>query len=66
MAGTLLVAVLVLAGCVIVLLMDAHGKARAYGHGVDHPGGRRSRDAITNVELPPPHFNKRDPGNEVR
>ena len=65
MAEALLVAVLVLAGCVIVLLMDAHGKARAYEHGVD-PNARRSPEAVTNVELPPPHFNERDPGREVR
>ena len=65
MAEALLVAVLVVVGCVIVLLMDAHGKARAYEHGVD-PNARRSPEAVTNVELPPPHFNERDPGSEVR
>ena len=68
MAETLLIAVLFVAGIVIVLLMDAHGKARAYGHGVD-PNARRSPEAVTNVELPPPHFNERHPdqrGSEAR
>ena len=68
MAETLLIAVLFFAGVVIVLLMDAHGKARAYEHGVD-PNAHRSPDAVTNVELPPPHFNERDPdqtGSEAR
>jgi hypothetical protein len=68
MAETLLIAVLFFAGVVIVLLMDAHGKARAYEHGVD-PNAHRSPEAVTNVELPPPHFNDRDPnkrGSEAR
>ena len=68
MAETLLIAVLFFAGAVIVLVMDAHGKARAYEHGVD-PDGRRSPEATTNVELPSPHFNERDPeqrGSEAR
>ena len=60
MAETLLVAVLILAGFAIVLLMDVRGKARAYEHGVD-PTARRRHEAVTNVELPPPHFNDRDP-----
>jgi hypothetical protein len=68
MAETLLVVVLFLAGFAIVLLMDAHGKARGYKHGVD-PNAHRSPEAVTNVELPPPHFNDRDPnkrGSEAR
>ena len=68
MAETLLVAVLCFAGFVLVLLKDAHGKARAYEHGVD-PSARRSPEAVTNVELPPPHFNERHPdqrGSEAR
>jgi hypothetical protein len=68
MAETLLVAVVILAGFAVVLLMDAHGKARAYEHGVD-PNARRRPEAVTNVELPPPHFNDRDPdqrGSEAR
>jgi hypothetical protein len=60
MAETLLIAVVVLAGFVIVLLMDAHGKARAYEQGVD-PTEHRSPEAVTSVDLPPPHFNRRDP-----
>jgi hypothetical protein len=60
MAETLLVAVLFGAGFVIALVMGAHGKARAYEHGVD-PSARRSPEAVTNVELPPPHFNERHP-----
>jgi hypothetical protein len=68
MAETLLIAVLFCAGVVIVLLMDAHGKARAYEHGVD-PNAHRSPEAVTSVELPPPHFNERDTnhrGSEAR
>jgi hypothetical protein len=68
MAETLLIAVLLFAGLVVVLLMDAHGKARAYEHGVD-PNDHRPPEAVTNVELPPPHFNERDPdqtGSEAR
>ena len=68
MAETLLVAVIFFAGVVIVLLMGAHGKARAYEHGVD-PNAHRSPEAVTNVELPPPHFNERHPdhrGSEAR
>jgi hypothetical protein len=68
MAETLLIAVLFFAGVVIVLVMDAHGKARAYEHGVD-PNARRSPEAVTSVELPSPHFNERHPdqrGSEER
>jgi hypothetical protein len=65
MAETLLIAVVVVAACVIVLLMDAHGKSRAYEHGVD-PTVHRSPEAVTNVELPPPHFNDRDPDQRGR
>ncbi len=60
MGETLLIAVLVLAGVAIVLLTDAHGKARAYGQG-DDPTRHRSPESVTAVELPPPHFNDRDP-----
>jgi hypothetical protein len=61
MAEALLIGVVVLAGFTIVGLMNAHGKARAYEHGVD-PNARRSPDlAATRVELPPPHFNDREP-----
>jgi hypothetical protein len=58
MAEILLIAVVFFTGFVIVLLMDAHGKARAYEHGVD-PSAHRSPEAVTSVELPPPHFNER-------
>jgi hypothetical protein len=59
MAEALLVAVVVIAGFAIVLLMDAYGKARAYGQGVDTPR-HRSPEAVTRIELPSPHFHKRD------
>jgi hypothetical protein len=68
MAEVLLFTVLFCAGVVIVLLMGLHGKARAYEHGVD-PSAHRSPEAVTNVELPPPHFNERHPdqrGSEAR
>jgi hypothetical protein len=58
MAETLLIAVLVFAGLAIVLLMDVHGKARAYEQGAD-PGRHRSPESVTSVELPSPHFNER-------
>jgi hypothetical protein len=58
MAETLLIAVLVLAGFAIVLLKDAHGKARAFEQGGDP--SRHRPHAVTNVELPPPRFNDRD------
>lgn len=61
MATALLAAVLILAGFAIVLLMDAHGKARAFEQGAD-PNARRSPEAVTSLELPAPHFNDRDPG----
>jgi hypothetical protein len=64
MAEALLIAVLFCTGVVIVLLMNAHGKARAYEHGVD-PGAHRSPEAATSVELPPPHFHERR-GSEAR
>ena len=60
MAETLLIGVVVLAGFTIVGLLNAHGKARAFEHGVD-PNARRSPEAATRVELPPPHFNDREP-----
>ena len=60
MVETLLIALLALAGLTIVGLLNAHGKARAYEHGMD-PNARRSPEAATSVELPPPHFNDRDP-----
>ena len=68
MAETLLIAALVFAAFVIVLSMDAHGKARAYEQGVD-PNAHRPPEAVTSVELPPPHFNDRHPdqrGSEAR
>jgi hypothetical protein len=68
MAETLLISVLILVGFAIVLLMDAHGKSRAYERGVD-PNAHRSPEAVTSVELPPPHFNEKDPdqrGSEAR
>jgi hypothetical protein len=60
MGEALLIAVAAIAGIAIVGLMNAHGKARAYEHGAD-PNARRSPDAVTGVELPPPHYNERDP-----
>jgi hypothetical protein len=63
MAETLLIVVVFIAGIAIVGLMNAHGKARAYEQGVD-PNARRSPEAATSVELPPPHFNER--GTEQR
>jgi hypothetical protein len=68
MAETLLIAVVAFAGFAIVLLMNAHGKSRAFERGVD-PTAHRSPEAVTSVELPPPHFNERDPdhrGSEAR
>ncbi len=68
MAETLLIAVVALAGFAIVLLMNAHGKSRAYERGVD-PTADRWPEAVTSVELPPPHINERDPnqrGSEAR
>jgi len=62
MAQTLLIAVVVFAGFVILFAMDAHGKARAFDQGeVDEPAARRPPEAVTNVELPTPRFNQRDP-----
>jgi hypothetical protein len=60
MAETLLIAVIALAGLLIVGLLNAHGKARAYEQGAD-PNARRPPEAVTSVELPPPHFHDRDP-----
>jgi len=61
MAEALLILVLAFAGFAIVLAMGAHGKARAFEHGEFDPTGRRPPEAVTRVELPPPHFNERDP-----
>lgn len=55
MAETLLIAVALLAGFVVVFVLDAHGKARAFEHGQIDP--HRPPEAVTNVELPPPRFN---------
>jgi hypothetical protein len=60
MAEALLIAVVTLAGVAIVGVMNAQGKARGYEHGAD-PNAHRSPEAVTSVELPPPHFNERDP-----
>jgi hypothetical protein len=64
MAEALLVGVLLFAGFAIVLAMDAHGKARAFEHGEFDPTSHRSPEAVTSVDLPPPHFNERDPDRE--
>jgi hypothetical protein len=57
-AETLLIAVVMLAGFVVVFVVDAHGKSRAFEHGrVDH---HRPPEAVTGVELPPPRFNQRE------
>jgi hypothetical protein len=60
MAEALLIAVVALAGVAIVGVMNAQGKARAYEHGAD-PNARRSPEVVTGVELPPPHYNERNP-----
>jgi len=60
MAETLLIVVLMLAGFVVLFVVDAHGKARAFEHGQIDPSEQRPPEAFTSVDLPPPHFNQRD------
>lgn len=60
-AETLLIAVVMLAGFVVVFVMDAHGKARGFENGQINPATHRPPEAVTSVNLPSPHFNQRDP-----
>ena len=54
----LLIAVVMVGGFVVLFVLDAHGKARAFESGeIDH---RPPPEAATRVELPAPHFNQRD------
>jgi hypothetical protein len=59
-AEVLFTVVLMLAAFVVMFVVDAHGKARAFENG--RTGSARSRppEAVTSVDLPPPHFNQRD------
>jgi hypothetical protein len=59
-AETMFIAVLMLAGFVVLFVVDAHGKARAFEQGRIDPSDRLPPEASTSVELPPPHFNERD------
>jgi hypothetical protein len=59
-AETLFIAVVLLAGFVVVFAMDAHGKARAFEHGRIDSTDHVPPEAATSVDLPPPHFNQRD------
>jgi hypothetical protein len=59
-AETLLIAVVLLAGFVVVFAMDAHGKARAFEHGRIDPADHLPPEAATSVDLPPPNFSRRD------
>lgn len=66
MAETLLIAVALLAGFVVFFVLDAQGKARAFGEGQVDPAGHRRPEAVTSVHLPPPHFNEMDPVHRRR
>lgn len=65
MAETLLLAAVVVAGFVVMVVLDVHGKARAFGHGDSEPAVRPP-EAVTSVEHPPPHFDQRDPHTRRR
>jgi hypothetical protein len=52
------VALAAVAGFVVLLTIDVYGKARAFEHGRDP---KPPPEAVTSVELPPPHFNDVDP-----
>jgi hypothetical protein len=59
-AETLLIAVALLASFVVLFVVDVYGKARAFENGrVDH-APHRPPEAVTAVELPPPHFSDRE------
>ena len=60
MAETLLIVVVLLTSFVVLIVVDVHGKARAFRHGEADQPPRRPPEAVTGVELPPPHFNERD------
>ena len=58
-----LIAIAAIAGFVVLLTIDVHGKARAFERGMDP---QLPREAVTNVELPAPHFNDVDPERRRR
>ena len=62
MAESLLIGVAAVAGLVVVVAMNLHGKARAF-EDAEIRGRERSPETATSVELPTPHFNRRDPTN---
>lgn len=59
MAETLLLCIAMLAGFVVLFVVDAHGKARAFEHGRVDPAANRPPEAFGDIELPPPHFSGR-------
>lgn len=62
MAESLLIALAAGVGLVVVFAMNLHGKARAF-ESAEIQGGERRPEAVTDVELPSPQFNRRDPNN---
>lgn len=61
MAETLLMCVVLLVGFVVVFAVDAHGKARAFEHGRVDTLANRPPETLSDIELPPPHFDRGDP-----
>ena len=61
-AESLLIAVAAVAGLVVMVAMNLHGKARAF-ESAEIRGPERRPEAVTDVELPSPQFNRRDPNN---
>ena len=60
MAEVLFTVVLMLGAFVVLFVVDAHGKARAFEKGRTASVPHRPPEAVTSVDLPPPHFNQRD------
>ena len=61
-AESLLIGIVALAGLVVVVAMNLHGKSRVF-EDADIHGPERPLETVTNVDLPAPQFNRRDPNH---
>ncbi len=62
MAESLLIGVAAVAGLVLVVAMNVHGKARVFEDAEIH-GPERRPGSGNRVELPSPQFNRRESGD---
>ena len=60
MAESLLIGIAAVAGLILVVAVNVHGKARAF-QSADIQRPERRPETSTSVDLPTPQFNRREP-----